>query len=112
MFIPRGTTLHENLATSFVLVDALVADLCEGGFSGVVNVALRDTDAHVVIVRGKVAAAIERRSAPQRNTEPMTPTYSSTTVNEIASTARRERGSVSIYGYSTDAANAVAGRIT
>ena len=37
MFIPRGTPLHENLATSYVLVDPLVADLCEGGFSGVVE---------------------------------------------------------------------------
>ena len=58
MFIPRGTILHENLATSYVLVDSLVADLCEGGFSGVVEVTLRRADAHVVIARGRIVANV------------------------------------------------------
>jgi hypothetical protein len=111
MFIPRGRALHEDLATSYVLVDALVADLCEGGFSGVVDIVLRDTDAHVVIARGKVAAVIERRNAPSWNGEPMAFPYLRTTVAELVSAARRQRGRISIYSYSTDTASAVAGRI-
>ena len=62
MFIPRGTVLHENLATSYVLVDGLVADLCEGGFSGVVEILLRNADAHIIIARGRVVAAIARHA--------------------------------------------------
>ncbi|HEX8184682.1 MAG TPA: hypothetical protein VF747_08015, partial [Blastocatellia bacterium] len=111
MFIPRGTALHENLATSYVLIDALVADLCEGGFSGIVNILLRNTDAHIIIVRGNVAAVIERRNASNPNGEPMAIPHSRTTVAEIASLARSERGRVSIYSYSTEAANVIAGRI-
>jgi hypothetical protein len=53
MFIPRGKAVHENLASSYVLLDALVEDLCEGGFSGIVEVVLRVTDSHVIIDRGK-----------------------------------------------------------
>jgi hypothetical protein len=111
MFIPRGKAIHENLATSYVLVDALVADLCEGGFSGIVDIVLRDTDAHVVIARGKVAAVIERRNAPHWNGEPMAFPYMRTTVAELASSARSQRGRISIYAYSTDTASAIAGRI-
>jgi hypothetical protein len=111
MFIPQGTALHENLATSYVLVEALVSDLCEGGFSGVVDIVLRDTDARIVIAQGKVAAVIERRSTPNWKAEPQALPYQRTTVEELASIARRERGRVSIYSYSTDTANAVAGRI-
>ncbi|HEX8087312.1 MAG TPA: hypothetical protein VF762_00570, partial [Blastocatellia bacterium] len=111
MFIPRGKALHEDLATSYVLVDALVADLCEGGFSGVINIVLRDTDAHIVIARGRVAAVIERRNAPHWNGEPMAFPYLRTTVAELVATARRQRGRVSVYSYSTNTASAVAGRI-
>src|SRR5215216_3635233 len=111
MFIPQGTALHENLATSYVLVDALVSDLCEGGFSGMIDMVLRDTDARIVIAHGKVAAVIERRSMPNRKGEPRALPYLRTTVEEIAATARRERGRVSIYSYSPATANAVAGRI-
>ena len=68
MFIPRGTIIHENLATSYVLVEALVADLCEGGFSGVVEVVLREIDGFVVIVNGSVAAVVEERSDDERDT--------------------------------------------
>ena len=59
MFIPRGQAIHENLATSYVLVDALVVDLCQGGFSGLVELKLHNLDAYVIIACGKVAAAIE-----------------------------------------------------
>jgi hypothetical protein len=94
-----------------VLLDALVADLCEGGFSGIVNIVLRDTDAHVVIARGRVAAVIERRNAPHWNGEPMAFPYLRTTVAELAATARGQRGRISVYSYSTDTASAVAGRV-
>ena len=58
MLIPRGRIIHENLATTYVLVEALVADLCEGGFSGVVAIALREIDGFVVIASGSVAAVV------------------------------------------------------
>jgi hypothetical protein len=108
MFIPRGTALHENLATSYVLVDALVADLCEGGFSGVVEIMLRNADAHIVIARGSVVAAIESRNGEGGNSNPVTRPYSRMTVAELAGQSRRERGRVSIYSYSTEAASAIA----
>jgi hypothetical protein len=109
MFIPRGTILHENLATSYVLVDSLVADLCEGGFSGVVEVMLRRADAHVVIARGRIVANVLARhqEAPGSPTE-----YSRSTVAQIATAAREERGRVSIYRYSAENAEAIAGRAT
>ena len=109
MFIPPGEIIHESLATSYVLVDALVADLCEGGFSGVVEVLLRDTDSFVVIANGNVAAAIERRGG--LTSTRTTSEYTQTTVEQLAERSRRERGRVSIYGYSAQTANAVAGRI-
>jgi len=109
MFIPRGTILHENLATSYVLVDSLVADLCEGGFSGVVEVLLRRADAHVVIAHGRIAASLLARhnEAADSQTE-----YSRSTVAQIAMAARQERGRVSIYHYSAETAAAIAGRAT
>jgi hypothetical protein len=107
MFIPRGTILHENLATSYVLVDSLVADLCEGGFSGVVEVLLRRADAHVVIARGRVAASLLAQ-----HDEATATVASRSTVAEIAAAARQERGRVSIYRYSAETAEAIAGRAT
>lgn len=107
MFIPRGTALHENLATSYVLVDALVADLCEGGFSGVVEILLRNADAHIVIARGSVFAAIESRHAEGNNINPVV----RMTVAGIAAKSRLERGRVSIYSYSTEIANVIAALI-
>ncbi|HYP27023.1 MAG TPA: hypothetical protein VE262_09915 [Blastocatellia bacterium] len=101
MFIPRGKAIHENLATSFVLLEALVEDLCEGGFSGAVEITLRDTDGHVIIDRGKLAAAIERREGGG---------YSRTSVAELAAMSRRERGRVSVYGFSEGVASAIASR--
>lgn len=101
MFIPRGKAVHENLATSFVLVEALIDDLCEGGFSGAVEITLRGTDGHVILDRGRVTAAIERREDGG---------YSRTTVAELASRSRRERGRISVYGFSEGVAPAVANR--
>lgn len=99
--------MYENLATSYVLVDALVADLCEGGFSGVVEILLRNADAHVIIARGSVLAVIERRHAESNNTNPVI----RMTVAEVATKSRLERGRVSIYSYSTELANVIAASI-
>jgi len=109
MFIPRGTIIQENLATSYVLVEALVADLCEGGFSGVVEVVLREIDGFVVIVNGSVAAVVEERSDDERDTA--STAYNRSTVPELAERARLERGRVAIRAYSPETAEAVAGRI-
>jgi hypothetical protein len=109
MFIPRGKTVQENLATSYVQLDALVADLCEGGFSGVVEVVLHDRDSFVIVNTGDVAAVVERRSdhAQARGKA----AYNCTTVEQLAERSRLERGRLSIYRYSTATASAVAGRI-
>lgn len=101
MFIPRGKAVHENLATSFVLVEALVDDLCEGGFSGAVEITLRDTDGHIIIDRGKLAAVMEKGEGGG---------YSPTAVADLASRSRRERGRVSVYGFSEGVASAIANR--
>src|ERR1044071_7340629 len=108
MFIPRGTALHENLATSYVLVDVLVADLCEGGFSGVVEILLRNADAHIIIARGGVVAAIESRNAEGDSTNPVARPYTRMKVADLAEKSRRERGRISIYSYSTEIANVIA----
>lgn len=103
--------MHENLATSYVLVDALVQDLCEGGFSGIVEIVLRNADAHIVIARGSVVAAIERHNGEGDNSNPITRPYSRMTVADLADQSRRERGRISIYSYSTEAASAIAALI-
>lgn len=109
MFIPRGKIVHENLATSYVLLEALVADLCEGGFSGAVEVVLREIDGFIIIVSGDVSAVVEKRSQPDQSGP--VEGYKSESVSRLAAQARLERGLVSIYGYSAATANAVAGRI-
>lgn len=109
MFIPRGIILHENLATSYVLVDSLVVDLCEGGFSGVVEVLLRRADAHVVIAHGRIAANLLARHTETAGSQT---DYLQSTVAQIAAAARQERGRVSIYRYSAETAEAIAGRAT
>ncbi|HET8676888.1 MAG TPA: hypothetical protein VFO63_13915 [Blastocatellia bacterium] len=101
MFFPRGKALHENLATSYVLVDALIEDLCEGGFSGIVEVVLHDADGCVLIERGKVAASLLKNNQKRETT---------ISVGELAARARAERGRVSVYTYSTDVASALARR--
>ena len=98
MFIPRGKALYENLATSYVLVDALVDDFCEGGFSGVVEVLLRDMDSHVIIERGKVAAVIQEVEGVAVHT----------TIAELAKKSRAERGRISIYVHEIDVVGALA----
>ncbi|HXG66469.1 MAG TPA: hypothetical protein VNO70_15325, partial [Blastocatellia bacterium] len=90
MFIPQGKPKYEDLATSYVLVDALVDDLCAEGFSGMVKVTLADADRHVILDRGRVAAVLERRGAGD---------YAATTVAELALRSRGERGRVSVYQY-------------
>ena len=107
MFIPRGTPLHENLATSYVLVDQLVADLCEGGFSGVVEVMLRRSDAYVILSGGRIAASL---LAQHDEATGVLMDASRATIQQIAAAARQERGRVSIYRYSAGTAEAVGGR--
>jgi hypothetical protein len=109
MFIPRGDIIYESLATSYVLVDALVSDLCEGGFSGTVEVVLRDTDSFIVIAAGSVIAVLEKGSG--HNCNGASAPYTRTTVEHLAERSRRERGRVSIYSYSQLTADAIAGRI-
>ncbi|MEK6320717.1 MAG: hypothetical protein AABN33_03425 [Acidobacteriota bacterium] len=113
MFIPRGKIVHENLATSYVQVDALVADLVQGGFSGFVEVVLRDTDSFVVINSGNVAAVVENRGPDEHPGEryPRKSAFTSTTIEQLAERSRLQRGRVSIYGYSAATASAVAERI-
>ena len=111
MFIPPGEVIHESLATSYVLVDALVADLCEGGFSGVVEVVLRDTDSFIVISSGNVASVVETRGDQEATNSPSPLSYTRTTIEHLAERSRLERGRLSIYGYSADTASAVAGCI-
>jgi hypothetical protein len=121
MFIPRGKTVHENLATSYVQVDALVVDLVDGGFCGVVEVVLRDTDSFVVISSGRIAAVLEKRgpdkdpvgnpAEPTIEWNPGNASYTRTTLAQLAERSRLERGSVSIYGYSTETASALARRV-
>jgi hypothetical protein len=109
MFIPRGKIVHENLATSYVLLEALVTDLCEGGFSGAVEVVLREIDGFVIIASGSVSAVVEKNNEPDQGGA--VDEYSTGSVSRLAARARLERGRVSIYGYSAATANAIAGRI-
>src|SRR5687767_7960946 len=102
MFIPQGKVLHQNLATSYVLVDALVSDLREGGFSGVVEIMLRDTDNHIVFDRGRIAGVVEKRGGAYT---------SETTVADLAARSKTERGRVSIFSYAVPVAKALAGRM-
>ena len=110
MFIPPGETIHESLATSYVLVDALVLDLCEGGFSGVIEVVLRDIDSFIIVSNGIVSAAVALHNGVS-STNGKVRDYTRTTVSDLAERSRLERGRVSIYGYPVSTAGAVAGRI-
>ncbi|HEV8482856.1 MAG TPA: hypothetical protein VGV87_04795 [Blastocatellia bacterium] len=108
MFIPRGKAVHENLASSYVLLDALVEDLCEGGFSGIVEVVLRNTDSYVIIDRGIVAAVIEQRG---HTGELRGGRLFSITLEELASRSRGERGRISVYSFPAGATAALAGLV-
>ncbi|HEU4389451.1 MAG TPA: hypothetical protein VFV34_16730, partial [Blastocatellia bacterium] len=103
MFIPQGRAIYENLATSYVLIDSLVEDLCEGGFTGIVEVVLRDSDCHIVVNRGKVVAVNE-----QKGDGACVPAA----LDRIARMSRQERGRVSVYAYTADTTAAVSGRMT
>src|SRR5713226_1511626 len=98
MFIPHGKAVYENLATSYVHVDALVADLAEAGFSGVVEVVLRDTDSFVVLSSGSIAGVVEKHGpdAHPVEMEPLNASYTRTTLAKLAERSRLERGRVSI----------------
>lgn len=109
MFIPPGEIVHRGLATSYVLVEALVADLCEGGFSGVVEVVLRETDSFIVISVGSVMSVVEAGGNQELNGA--TRTFEKTTVQHLADRCSKERGRISVYSYSADTAAAVARRI-
>src|SRR5258708_22898025 len=109
MFIPCGTIIHENLATSYVRLEALVADLCEAGFWGVVEVVLREIDGFIVIVNGSVGTVVEKRSDGKRDNAGAA--YNHSTVSKLSDQARLERGRLSIRRYSTETAAAVSGRL-
>jgi hypothetical protein len=110
MFIPKGKAIHENLATSYVLVDALVADLCEGGFTGVVDIVLRETDSHVIISRGRVLATVETRLTDETGSGGAGSLHRPA-VAELAARAKLERGHMSVYSYSPAISSTIAGRI-
>jgi hypothetical protein len=122
MFIPRGKPVYENLATSYVLVDSLADDLSEGGFSGIVEVVLREVDCLIVFGRGAVLAATEGQlPASDRYSEDLdgqpelrgdTKLFVSSSVSRIAARSRNERGRLSIYACSLDAARSIADRLT
>ena len=100
MLVPPGKPVYENLATSYVLLDALIGDLCDGGFSGIVEVILRDADCHVVINRGQVAGTFERSGDRKQE---------AATISDLAARARSQRGRVSVYKCSIETAEALAG---
>src|SRR5215467_5096514 len=120
MFIPKGQPVYENLGTSYLLVDSLADDLCEGGFSGIVEVVLREVDCLIVFGRGTVLAATEVRlpaanqsgvdSQPGSSESPSL--FAPSSVGQIADRSRSERGRLSIYGCSLDAARSIAERLT
>ena len=101
MFTPRVSPIHRNLATSYVLVDALLDDLCLGGFSGIVEISLRDADYRIIIGQGKVSAIADSSGDD----------CGQALIAEIASRGRSERGLVSIYRCSDESAWALIGRI-
>lgn len=101
MFIPSGKLIHDNLATSYVLIAPLVEDLAEGGFSGLVQVALSDTDNFIVLTGGKVGSVIQKTGE----------NFGLITLDELAQQARRERGRIAVSTYPRTTAAIVAGRM-
>lgn len=100
--MPRGKPLYENLSTSFVLLDALVEHLCEGGFSGLIRLELENASGHILINRGWVCGAtLEPRQAEPR----------SSSISELAAAARGGRGRIEVYSYSADTADLVSSRM-
>lgn len=101
MFIPRGKLVQDNLATSYVLLEPLVEDLQQGGFSGLVEIVLRETDNYIIFDGGNVTGMLEKRVE----------VYDHTNLADLASSSRLERGRVAIYAYSPATASIVSGRI-
>ncbi len=101
MFIPRGKLIHDNLATSYVLIEPLVEDLQEGGFAGLVEVVLSDSDNFIVLTGGKVGAVIQKTGE----------NLGLITLDQLARQARRERGRVAVSAYPRTTAAIVAGRM-
>jgi hypothetical protein len=101
MFIPRGKPIHESLATSYLLLEKLAAELCSQDFSGVIQILLRDSEAFIVIGQGEIIAVIEKRVDE----------WGQTTIESLAERARTERGTVSVYAYDPPTTDAVAGRL-
>jgi hypothetical protein len=101
MFTPRVSPIYRNLATSYLLVDALLDDLCLGSFSGIVEISLRDADYRVILGRGQVLSIADGAGED----------CGQVLIAELASRGRKERGLVSIYRCSDEAAWAVTGRI-
>jgi hypothetical protein len=73
-----------------------------------VEVALRDTDSHVIISRGNVAATAETRLASETGGDTA---VHKPAVAELAARAKLERGRVSVYSYSMATSRTIAGRI-
>src|SRR6185369_16412317 len=101
MFIPRGKLIHDNLATNYVLIEPLVEDLQEGGFSGLVQVVFSNTDNFIVLTAGNVAGVIQKTAE----------NFELTTLDALAQQARRERGRVAVSAYPRTTAAIVAGRM-
>ena len=99
MFIPRGKPIYSGLATSFILVDALVADLCENSFSGIVEINLSSTQFFVIISLGGISSSIRFDGAR----------CLTSSVAEAASAARSGKGTVSVFSLSPETAQALAG---
>jgi hypothetical protein len=101
MFTPRVSPIHRNLATSYVRVDALLDDLCLGGFSGVVEISLRDAEYRIIIGQGQVTAIADSSGEDT----------GLTLIPDLASRSKKERGLVSIYRCSEESAWALTWRI-
>jgi hypothetical protein len=89
------------LATTYLLVDALLDDLCLGGFSGIVEISLRDADYRIILGRGQVSAIADTSGDD----------CGQSLIPELAARGRKERGLVSIYRCSEESAWALTGRI-
>lgn len=86
MFIPQGKPVHENLSTRYLLVDALIEDLREQSFAGLVEAKLPDEEYRVMMDDGKVVAVLDSK-------------FAKTNVKKLVSHCRAERGGVSFYAY-------------
>src|SRR5689334_1099908 len=86
MFIPQGKPVHENLSTRYLRVDALIEDLREQSFAGLVEAKLPDEEYRVMMDNGKMVAVLDSK-------------FAKTNVKRLVSHCRAERGSVSFYAY-------------